>query len=423
MAEELARQLGTAIDNAALFEAAREARRVAEESSRAKDEFLAMVSHELRTPLNAILGWTSLILDGALDEDRRLHAMTVIDRNVRAQVVLVEELLEVSRAIAGKLRLHVQTVDVSRVVEGAIDALRPAADAKGLRLTQAIDAATGPITGDPDRIRQVVYNLLTNAVRHTPRGGHVQVTVTRPASCVEIRVDDDGDGMAADLLPHVFERFRQGEAGTTRRHGGLGLGLAIVKHLVELHGGSNHAASEGPGRGASFVVRLPVAPVRPATTPPDSAVLPETRPGGQRPPVADLGGLLVLVVDDDADTRDVLQTTLELANARVITASSADQAFALVEERRPSVVVSDIGMPEQDGYALIERIRRLPEERGGKTPAVALTAFARLEDRTRALLAGFAMHLAKPVDGRELVVVVATVAGRVDRSASMHAPP
>ena len=417
MAEELARQIGITIDNARLFEAAQTERRLAEETSRAKDEFLAMVSHELRTPLNAMLGWTNLLRGGKLGEDRQAQGLEVIDRNVHLQVQLVEDLLDISRVITGKLRLDVQSVSVSAVVSSAVDTLRPAAEGKGIRLAQVVDPHAGPVMGDPDRLRQAAYNLLTNALRHTPRGGKVEVTVSKYDSQVELRVTDTGEGLSGDLLPHVFERFRQGEGGTTRRYGGLGLGLAIVKHVVELHGGSITAESAGAGRGATFTIRIPIAAVRaaPPVVEPTSSLPPKkavARIG--KVAEADLEGLLVLVVDDDDDTRELLRTTLELARARVITARSVAEGFALFTERRPSVILSDIGMPFEDGYVLIERIRRLPEELGGKTPAVALTAFARLEDRTKALLAGYTMHLAKPVDGAELVVVLAAVSGRLE---------
>jgi PAS domain S-box-containing protein len=415
MAEELARQFGVAIDNARLFDAAQLERRHAEETSRAKDEFLAMVSHELRTPLNAMLGWTSLIRGGKLAEGQQARGLEVIDRNVHLQVQLVEDLLDISRVITGKLRLDVQSVVVSDVVGLAVETLRPAAEGKGLRLTQVVDAGAAPVMGDPDRLRQVVYNLLTNAVRHTPRGGHVEVVVSRHESHVELRVVDSGEGLARELVPHVFERFRQGEGGSTRRYGGLGLGLAIVKHIVELHGGTISAESEGEGRGATFLVRIPIAAVR--AVPPSARVAATPTKAVDlvsRAATADLEGLLVLVVDDDDDTRELLRAILEMSRARVLTAASAQQAFEIFTERRPSVILSDIGMPHEDGYALIERVRRLPDDRGGRTPAVALTAFARLEDRTKALLAGFTMHLAKPVDGAELVVVLAAVSGRID---------
>ena len=415
MAEELARQLAVTLDNARLLEAAQAERRHAEETSRAKDEFLAMVSHELRTPLNAMLGWTSLIRAGHLVEERRLQGMEVIERNVRAQVKLVEDLLDISRVITGKLRLDVQSVDVAQVVAAAVEALRPASDGKDIRLTQTVDVTVGPVQGDPDRLRQVVYNLLTNAVRHTPRGGHVDVVVSTHPSHVEVRVTDDGEGIAPELVPHVFERFRQGEGGTTRRYGGLGLGLAIVKHVLELHGGTIEVASEGRGRGATFVARIPIGSTREPSSGRPSSVPPSLK-ALQRTPAtrdADLSDLLVLVVDDEDDARELLRTILELSHARVLVAGSVKEALELFVERRPSVILSDIGMPYADGYALIEEIRRLPEAHGGKTPAIALTAFARLEDRTRALLAGYTMHLTKPVKSAELLVAVGVVSGRL----------
>ena len=419
MAEELGRQLGIAIDNARLFEAAQVERRRAEEASRAKDEFLAMVSHELRTPLNAMLGWTSLLRTGTLSGERADHALEVIDRNVHAQVQLVDDLLDISRVITGKLRLSLQDVDLPAVVHDAVEAMRPAADAKGLALHARIDEGASPITGDPDRIRQVVYNLLSNAVRHTPRGGSVSVDVAWTDGNVDIVVRDDGEGMSAELLPHVFDRFRQGEGGTTRRYGGLGLGLAIVKHIVELHGGTISVASEGRGRGSVFAVQLRAtspaqrvdAPAkgRSAQTDGAAAGAVERRP--------ELAGLSVLVVDDDDDARELLRTILEMSDVRVTVASSAAEALERFSAAPPDVLVSDIGMPEEDGYALIEKIRRRSPGEGGRTPAVALTAFARLEDRTRALLAGYTTHVAKPIEAAELLVVLAAVSGRLDQAA------
>lgn len=419
MADELGRQIGIAIDNARLFEAAQVERRRAEEASRAKDEFLAMVSHELRTPLNAMLGWATLLRSGSLPSERMEHALEVIDRNVRVQVQLVEDLLDISRVITGKLRLVYEDVDLPAVVHEAVDAMRLAAEAKGLRLSTAVAEHLGPVSGDPERLRQIVYNLLSNAVRHTPRGGAVSVDVSQRDAHVEITVQDTGEGIAPELLLHVFDRFRQGEGGTTRRYGGLGLGLAIVKHIVELHGGSVIAASEGAGRGAMFTVLLPVASagdretVRRASRRPARAEGPSS--GLQRRP--ELAGLEVLVVDDDPDARELLCALLSVSGIRVTVASSAAEALERFTASPPDVVVSDIGMPGEDGYALIENIRKRRPEDGGRTPAIALTAFARLEDRTRALLAGYTMHLAKPIEAAELLVVLAAASGRLGQAA------
>jgi PAS domain S-box-containing protein len=391
-----------------------EQRRAAEElreANRLKDEFLATVSHELRTPLTAILGWAHLLRLGQLGERSATDALETIERNARAQSQLIDDLLDVSRIIAGKLRLDVSTVDLAQVIEAAVGAVRPAAEAKNMRLQVLLDPQVGPISGDADRLQQVVWNLLTNAVKFTPKGGRVQVRLERINSHVEIAVSDTGKGIDSEFLPHVFDRFRQADQKSTRAHGGLGLGLSIVRQLVELHGGSVHAESEGEGQGATFVVQLPLMVVRRGV-----------EQQGRRHPTAggsmvldcppQLDRLRILVVDDEEDTRDLLRTALEQCGSEVVTAGSAMEALEALEKSKPDVLISDIGMPEEDGYALIRKVRALSAARGGKVPAIALTAYARTEDRVRALVAGFQVHLPKPIEPVELVAVVASLVGR-----------
>jgi PAS domain S-box-containing protein len=391
-----------------------EARRRAEEANRLKDDFLATLSHELRTPLTAILGWSSMLRGGQLEGERAARAVETIERNARAQTQLVDDLLDVSRIITGKLRIDVRSVDLTAVIKAAADATRPAAEAKDIRLQTLLDPRAGPVSGDPDRLQQVVWNLLSNAVKFTPKGGRVQVRLERVNSHVEITVADTGAGIAPEFLPHVFERFRQADMTYTRAHGGLGLGLSIVRQLVELHGGTVRAESEGEGRGTTFTVSLPLLPVR-------------TEPAGNQPRVhpaaaavsspivcpPELDGLRVLVVDDERDTRDLLDAVLTSCGAEVSTAASAAEALEQIGRGRFDVLLTDIGMPEEDGYALIRKVRQLPPERGGKVPAAALTAYARAEDRVRALRSGFQTHVVKPVEPEELVAVVANLAGRV----------
>ncbi|WNG31054.1 hybrid sensor histidine kinase/response regulator [Cystobacter fuscus] len=384
------------------------ARQEAEEANRLKDEFLATVSHELRTPLTAMLGWVQVLRNGNLPPEKRERALETVERNARAQGQLIEDLLDVSRIMSGKLKLDVGPVEMGHVVEQALESVRPAADAKGLRLQTALDS-TGHVMGDARRLQQVVWNLLSNAVKFTPKGGRVQVFVERRDSAVEITVADTGPGIAPEFLPHVFERFRRAEGALTRRAGGLGLGLSIVKQLVEMHGGTVAAFSEGVDQGATFTVRLPlsVAMRREATLPPS---LRRAHPGIPCPP--ELTGLRVLVVDDEHDTRELLRTLLEECHAQVSTAASVAEGLERLKEELPDVLVSDIGMPGEDGFTLISRVRALPPKDGGRTPAVALTAYARVEDRTRVLLAGFHSHVPKPVEPVELLVVLASLSGR-----------
>jgi signal transduction histidine kinase/ActR/RegA family two-component response regulator len=389
----------------------RVAREAADEGNRAKDEFLALLSHELRTPLTAVYGWARLLRAGQVGADTSQRALDAIVRNANAQVQLIDDLLDVSRVIAGKMRLDVQSVDLKAVIENALDAVRPAAEGKGIRLQSVLDPRAGPVTADPARLQQVVWNLLMNGVKFTEKGGRVQVHLQRINSHIEIAVGDTGRGIDPDLLPFVFDRFRQADSSSTRAHGGLGLGLALVKHLVELHGGTVVAQSDGDGKGATFIVKLPVS--MPAITEgpvprlhPSAPVM-ESLSGGVR-----LDDLRVLVVDDDRDAVELATAILAGAGAVVKTCGSAREALATVQEWRPDVLVSDIEMPGEDGYTLIRKVRALDAERGGKTPAVALTAYGRMQDRMLSLTAGYSMHVPKPVDPGELTTIISSVAGR-----------
>lgn len=410
LAEEIGRRVAMAIDHYHLFDLANRERARAEEANRAKDEFLAMVSHELRTPLNAILGWARMLKSGALDTEKRGKAIDTIERSARVQAQLIDDLLDVSRIITGKLRVDLDVVDLPRVVVAAVDTVRPTADAKEVGLQLSIEPGAGAISGDPNRLQQVVWNLVHNAVKFTHKGGNVSVTLRRRDDHAEVLVEDTGQGIAREFLPHVFERFRQADGGTTRRKGGLGLGLAIVRHLVELHGGDVSADSQGEGAGSTFSVRLPVTARTPASGPASIAPSVRLEPREAR---NDIEGLRVLVVDDEPDARDLLASVLDRHKAVVRTAATVSEALCVLAEWRAEVLVSDVGMPNEDGYSLIQRIRKLPREGGGAIPAVALTAYSRIEDRTRALLAGFNMHVPKPVEPAELIVVLATVSGRL----------
>ncbi|HEY8077665.1 MAG TPA: ATP-binding protein, partial [Labilithrix sp.] len=380
-----------------------------ERANRTKDEFLATVSHELRTPLNAILGWVRMLRMGSLAPEKRERALETIERNANNQTQLIEDLLDVSRIISGKLRLDVGSVDLPSVVENAIEVVRPAAEAKGLAIRQTIDPNAGPILGDAQRLQQVLWNLLTNAVKFTAKGGSIHVAVRKRDSHVEIIVADDGQGIAPDFVTMMFERFRQADATPARKHGGLGLGLAIVRSLVELHGGTVKAESAGLGDGATFTVCLPISPLRSRSLerPPALRLVTTSSPQFECP--QNLDGVHVLVVDDEVDARELLREMLSSCKARVDVASSVAEAIAFVEEHQPDVVVSDIGMPGEDGYVLIRKLRALPAAMGGRTPAVALTAYARFEDRTKALVAGFNMHVPKPVEPTELLAVLSSL--------------
>ncbi|HYV10337.1 MAG TPA: ATP-binding protein [Pyrinomonadaceae bacterium] len=387
------------------------ARREAERANRLKDDFLATISHELRNPLNAILGWAHMMRLGKLNEANTERAIETIYRNAQSQTQLVADLLDVSRIISGKLRLDVRTVDLISIVYAAIDSIRPAADAKSIRLQTMLDPSAGPIAGDADRLQQIVWNLLTNAVKFTPKGGRVQVKVQRIESHVEIVVSDSGVGINKEFLPYVFDRFRQADASTTRIHGGLGLGLSIVHQLVALHGGSASVQSEGEGKGATFTITLPFVGV--ISQKEGESVHPtQSEEIISFDGLPSLDGLKVLVVDDEADTRELIGEVLKECGSEVIITRSAAEALEALEQHQPDILISDLGMPDEDGYSLIEKIRALPSERGGNIPAAALTAYARAEDRMRVLRSGFQFHLPKPVDSAELVTVVASLAGR-----------
>jgi signal transduction histidine kinase/ActR/RegA family two-component response regulator len=381
----------------------REARRQAEEANRLKDEFLATLSHELRTPLNAILGWAQMLRSGRLDEATTERAVETIERNAKAQAQLIADILDVSRIITGKLRLELGPVELPHVIEAALDSVRPAADAKEIHLAVRLDPQLPPLLGDANRLQQVVWNLLSNAIKFTPRGGRVEVELRQSGPGVEVRVSDTGIGIRPDFLPYVFDRFRQAESSTTRAHGGLGLGLSIVRHLVELHGGTVAVESPGEGQGTTFIVHLPV---RSAALAVDRR---QSHPAWSAPP---LDGLHVLVLEDEADTRELVTLTLTQGGAQVTAVPSAAEALAALDRSLPDVLVSDIGVPGEDGYSLLRKLRAREPARGGLVPAVALTAYARTEDRLQAFTAGFQMHLAKPVDPAELVAVVASLAGR-----------
>lgn len=395
------------------------ARAEAERSNRTKDEFLAIVSHELRNPLNAMLGWTRLLRSGSLPEDRRERALETIERNAVNQAQLIEDLLDVPRIVSGKLPLTVESVHLARIVAAALDSARPAIDAKGLELRVVLDTE-GVISGDSARLQQIVWNLITNATKFTARGGKVSVVLRREHSNLELVVSDTGQGIDASFLPHVFDRFKQADPSTTKVHGGLGLGLAITKNLVEMHGGAITVESAGLGKGSTFVVRFPVAAVRSA----GSGATPAPRARNAAPAMqfdspSELLGLRVLAVDDEADGREIVAAVLASCGAVVVTAASVPEAMQIFEKELPDVVLSDIGMPDHDGYELIERLRALPRNRGGAVPAACLTGYASVEDRRRALLAGFTMHVPKPIEPAELVAVVASLA----RMAKALGPP
>jgi len=385
-----------------------EARTEAEAANRMKDEFLATLSHELRTPLTAMLGWTWMLRSRELDQDTYNHALETIERNVRAQAQLIEDLLDVSRIITGKLRLDVSHSELVPVIEAALDTARHAFDAKAIQLQVELDPTASHVLCDPARMQQVVWNLLSNAVKFTPRGGQVKVSLKRVQSQVEIGVSDTGPGIAPEFLPHVFDRFRQADSSTTRQHGGLGLGLAIVRHLVELHGGTVSVESKGEGMGATFTVSLPLMIVSNEPEELSGRVLPNIEKHPQLACPPSLEGVRVLVVDDEADARDLLLATLQECEAEVTAVASASEALDAMKQSPPDVIVSDIGMPVADGYELIRKVRQLEGENGGEhIPAIALTAYASAAARAAALEAGFQRHLAKPVEPSKLIETIA----------------
>jgi signal transduction histidine kinase/CheY-like chemotaxis protein len=407
LAEELARRAALAVENARLF-------RQATAANRAKDEFLATVSHELRTPMNVMLGWLELLKKGATEDVPHDEVVTILLRNARLQAKLIEDLLDVSRVVSGKLKLSPKVVDIAPAVRGAVEAVALAAEAKGIDVKVKVDPAIGVVSADPERLQQVLWNLLSNAIKFTPKGGTVEVSARRSQSMVEVTVRDTGQGIDASFLPFVFDRFRQEDGGTTRHFGGLGLGLAIARHLVELHGGTVWAESAGKGKGAAFSFTLPLMAVRLPTSfrPEDAEVAEAGRDQRWAPPADDLSGVKILVVDDAPDVLTLLKAILKRHGAEVFLAQSAAAALEVLERRRPDVLLSDIGMPEEDGLALIRKVRALGEGSGGRIPAAALTAYTREEERSLVLSSGFQMHLAKPVDPEVLVSAVARLVGR-----------
>jgi PAS domain S-box-containing protein len=417
VATALANLAAAAIGTAEMYEEQSKLRQGAEEASRAKDEFLAMVSHELRTPLNAIVGWTGMLRTGKIDEKTAARAVEIIERNARSQAKLIEDLLDISRIISGKLRLNVQPVELSSVVDSSVDVIRPAATAKDVRLQVVLDPEAGPVSGDPERLQQIIWNLLSNAVKFTPRQGRIHVRLQRLNSHVEVTVSDTGQGINPEFLPFVFERFRQADSSFTRSQGGLGLGLAIVRHLVELHGGTVYAYSAGEGQGATFTVKFPLMIIHT----PD---LYQTGPRRSRDRAVSaaapfdcpqsLDGIRLLIVEDEPDARDLLKVILGQCGAQVKAAQSAEEALIEFQEWKPDLMISDIEMPGEDGYTLIQKVRS-SEHRPQRLPAIALTAHARPEDRLRALRAGYDAHVAKPVEANELVAVIESLARMIGK--------
>ncbi len=423
--EGLAAQAAIAMDNARLYEASQqaikereellaseqEARQIAELASRTKDEFLGLLSHELRTPLNAILGW-SRMLNSQLDEATYLRAIDSIERNAKLQSRLIDDMLDISRIISGKLRLDAQSVDLTTVINAAVDTLRPAAEAKDIRVYVVLDYSAGVVLGDATRLQQVVWNILSNAIKFTPKQGSIQISLERINSHVEITVSDSGIGIEEEFLPFVFDRFRQADSTSSKKYGGLGLGLSIVRQLVELHGGTVEAQNREDVKGAVFTVRLPIMAVHPKSEQRINEVEQNIQMVGSSIALdcmPSIEGTKLLVVDDEPDARMLLRAILEQCGAEVETCESAAQALKLVEAYNPDILVSDIGMPDEDGYNLIKRVREKEKGTGKRLPAVALTAFARTEDRLKALSAGYNMHIPKPVEPAELIVVIANL--------------
>lgn len=402
------------------------AREEAEAANRAKDEFLATMSHELRTPVNAIYGWAQVLRRMNQDQEVVRRGIEAIERNSKSQSRLIEDILDVSRIITGKFSLDVRPVDLISLIEAALEAVRPAADARMIELQTALDPQVGLVSGDPHRLQQVTWNLLSNAIKFTPRGGRVEIRLERTDSQAEIKVTDTGQGISAEFLPFVFDRFRQADNTTSRRHGGLGLGLAIVRHLVEMHGGTAKAFSDGEGKGATFVVRLPLLALRKSPLKSTRRVATQANATESQASAAAvmaasedsavrLKGIRVLVVDDEADAREMLNLMLKQYGAEVRVAASAREALQMLKQWQPNVLVSDVGMPNEDGYALIDQIRALEPEQGRNIPAVALTGYAGLMDRSRLLAAGYQLHFPKPVEIAELANAVASLAGPTEQ--------
>jgi signal transduction histidine kinase/ActR/RegA family two-component response regulator len=392
-------------------------RREAETANQSKDEFLATVSHELRTPLNAILGWATLLTRGGLDDAMVARAIGAIQHNAKVQAQLIEDLLDVSRIISGKLRLNVKAIQLISVIQAAVDSVHPAFEAKGVQLEMVWDAASVRIVGDENRLQQVFWNLLSNAMKFTPKGGRVQITVKRIESQARIIVSDTGEGITPEFLPQVFEPFRQADGSITKGQGGLGLGLAIVRRLVEMHGGAISVMSGGRGQGATFTVSIPIVPVRQTAlaAPIDSTTIATSEKTAINTELPNLTGIRVLAVDDEGDTRAMIRGVLEQFGANVLTAGSAEEALEVFPGWKPDVLLFDIGMPQEDGNMLIQKVRQLEAKEGRNTPAIALTAYARVEDRMRALAAGYQMFIPKPVEASELVITIANVIGQANR--------
>jgi PAS domain S-box-containing protein len=403
LATGVASWASVALQNAALYISVQEANQV-------KDHFLATLSHELRTPLNAILGYARMLRSGMAAPEKQQRAIEVIERNATSLTQIVEDVLDVSRIVSGKMRLNVQPVELPDVVRSALDGILPAADAKGIRVEAVLDPRATPISGDPERLQQVLWNLLSNAVKFTSRGGKVQVRLARVNSHVEVSVSDTGIGITPDFLPHIFERFRQADAGTARERGGLGLGLAIARQLVEMHGGTIDVSSGGPGKGTTFRIKIPLMIVHPGGAA-ELRAHPQSPSSTVTMALPSLADLVVLAVDDDRDALLLVCEILETAGARVLGAGSAAEALKILDGEAPDVLVADLGMPRIDGFQLIERVRRHRDRKVRDVPAAALTAFARSEDRTKALRAGFQVHLAKPIDPAELVTAIAMLGG------------
>jgi signal transduction histidine kinase/CheY-like chemotaxis protein len=406
--EELSRYIGelqrSEEARGQLLVRAERARAEAEAANRIKDEFLATLSHELRTPLTSLLGWSSVLREAKRDEKVLSQGLDAIDRNARVQAQLIDDLLDVSRIVSGKLNLDVRPLDISSVTRAAINVVRPASDAKNITLDYWAEPGLGAISADSARLQQVVWNLLSNAVKFTPQGGKITIRIQQDRSHAKVTVQDTGQGIEAEFLPRVFDRFRQADSSTTRSFGGLGLGLAIVRHLVELHGGTVSAESEGVGKGATFTARFPLLKDRAEPVSPGVEL--------NAAEVRSLDGLRVLLVDDEPEAREIISTVIGRTGAEVKTCISASDALMKMAEWRPDVILSDIAMPEEDGYSFIGKVRALPPEKGGETPAAALSAYARDEDRMQALAAGYQMHIAKPIGASQLVTMVAKLAGR-----------
>jgi PAS domain S-box-containing protein len=398
-----------------LLEEAKQAQAQAEVANRMKDEFIGTVSHELRTPLNAILGWTQMLRSGVVGKEQINRAIEVIERNAKSQAQLIEDLLDVTRITSGKFRLSVRPLDLAKVVSDAIDTMRPAAEAKNIEVRKIIKSQAEIVSGDSDRLQQVVWNLLSNAIKFTPPNGLIEVCLEEIGSFIEIVVKDNGKGIEPEFLPYVFDRFRQQDGALTRAHGGLGLGLAIVRHITELHGGTVRADSAGKNCGAAFTVRLPLQTITEVKKSPsgesDERIIPAVGFTHSPDLSIDLHGLKVIVVDDEADAREMLGSLLTVYGADVTLCASAAEVLEEFEEIKPDLLVSDIGMPRMDGYALIKKVRELAPENGGQIPAIALTAYTRIEDRIRALSQGFQMFVPKPVEPSELVAAIKSLSG------------